>query len=278
MIFNIMEREISANGAGFRFLQPKVLWQSRNILYHLIKRDFLVTYKQTALGVLWALIKPLSMSLAIVFVFREMADFPDYGYPYILIAISALSIWEFFSSTIGKGSNSLVDERELITKISFPRIVIPMSSSVNNIAGLLINLMITMILMIFYQIPFLVNLLLIPFIYVLVIGLNLSCNLLLSTANVFYRDITNIVPFALRLGLFVSPVGFTLNMVPEKWQLLYSLNPLVGIIELMRYSILGEQFLPPTSCLVMSGITLAVLFFSSIIFFAKVERRFADVI
>jgi len=271
-------RVMKYGGNKYRFIRWSVIWDARFILIGLLKRDLLITYKQTLLGAFWTLIKPMAMSAAIFFVFKKVGQFPTFGAPYLLIALSAFTVWEFFSSSVGKGNTSLVDERDLITKINFPRIIIPLSTSMHNVIGLAINQIVIFGLMVYYGSPFTINLLLIPIIYVLVFIANLSTNLLLSTANVYYRDIRNMVPFALRLGLFISPVGFTFKVIPEEWRLLYSLNPLTGIIELMRFSILGEQFLPETRYLICSGFSLFFVLILSLFVFGKYERRFADII
>lgn len=273
-----MERIIKANDSSFRFLSPNKLWRARTILFFLIRRDIVVTYKQTLLGVLWALIKPIALSLIFVFVFKELADFPDYGFPYILISLCALSIWEFFSSAINKGSSSLVDERDLITKINFPRVLIPVGASVSNTVAFGLNLILIIVLMVIYEVPFSFRLVLIPLIVFALLIINIAFNLWLSSLNVFFRDVEQIVPFALRLGLFLSPVGFTLKSVPEEWQLLYCLNPMVSVIELMRYAVLGNQFLPDLNCILMSTCSLLIILGGGLYYFGKSERKFADVI
>ncbi|WP_420385207.1 ABC transporter permease [Roseivirga sp.] len=259
-------------------MKLSILWQSRGILFHLIKRDILVTYKQTLLGVFWAILKPLIMALVIAFVFGRLGNFPSYGLPYILIALPALSFWEFFSSSVNRGSICLIDDRGLITRISFPRIILPLNASLRNTLGLVINLIVIIAFMFHYKIPMTLNLLMIPLVYFSTILLNFGVNLWLSTINVFYRDVMTLVPFLLRAGLFISPVAFTLESVPVEWRQIYCLNPLVGIIESMRFCVLGSSFLPDSQCLIISGISLICLLLSGLFLFGKYERKFADVI
>lgn len=273
-----MEKCINYTDTGFRFMKPSVLWKSRGILFHLIRRDILVTYKQTILGVFWTALKPLAMAMVIVFVFGRLGSFPDYGLPYILIALPALSFWEFFSNSINRGSICLIDDRGLITRISFPRIILPLNASLRNTLGLIINLAITVGFMLYYEVPITLNLLLLPVVYIFTFLLNFGINLWLSTINVFYRDVMTLVPFILRAGLFISPVAFTLQSVPPKLQKLYCLNPLVGLIESARFCFLGREFLPDFQCLLISGASLLALLLSGLYLFGKCERKFADVI
>ena len=259
-------------------MKPKVLWRSRNLLFHLIRRDLLVSYKQTILGAFWTVLKPLAMAMVIVFVFKQIGDFPDYGQPYLLIAISALAFWEFFSSAVNRGSICLIDDRELITRANFPRILLLLNASLRNTVGLLINLVLVFIFMAYYGTPFTINLLWVPGIFVAVVLLNLSVGLWLGTINVFYRDIGTMVPFVIRLALFLSPVGFTLKSVPAAYQPVYSLNPLVAIIETMRFCVLGDSFFPGWQCIAIGALSLFILLVSGLFIFGKYERKFADII
>lgn len=218
------------------------------------------------------------MAVVIVFVFGRLGEFPSYGLPYILIALPALAFWEFFSSSVNRGSICLIDDRGLITRISFPRIILPLNASLRNTVGLVINLLVALAFMLYYEVPITVNLLLIPLVYLSTVLLNFGINLWLSTLNVFYRDVMTLVPFMLRAGLFISPVAFTLDSVPANWQALYCLNPLVGIIESVRFSVLGEDFRPDLQCLLISGSSLAFLLISGLYLFGKCERKFADII
>ncbi len=273
-----VEKLISHKDTGFRFMKPLTLWKSRAILYHLIQRDMLITYKQTILGVFWTVLKPLVMAAIIVFVFGRIGRFPDHGLPYILIALSALAFWEFFANAVNRGAICFVDDRDLITRVNFPRIILPLNAALRNTVGLIINLTVICVFMLYYDQPITFRFLLISLIYVATVLLNFGVNLWLGTLNVFFRDVGTLVPFLLRIGLFVSPVAFTFDSVPEQWQRVYSLNPLVGIIEAMRYCVFGDQFLPSWDCLFLGSISLVFLLVSGAYFFGRNERKFADVI
>lgn len=259
-------------------MKPSVLWKARHIFYHLLRRDILVTYKQTVLGVFWTVLKPMLTAAIIVLVFKRIGNFPSYGFPYILISLSALTFWEFFSNSVNRASICLIDDRDLITRVSFPRIVLLINAAFRNSLGLIINLVVTIGFVIYHDLPVLTNLFWFPAIYLCCLLLNLALGLWLGTLNVFYRDVTTLVPFLLRVGLFISPVGFTLNSVPESWRPIYCINPLVGIVESMRYCILGEQFRPDFTCLFIGSISLFLLLISGLYLFGCQERKFADLI
>lgn len=273
-----MERIIRSRQHVFSYLNLKRLWEVRTAILFLLRRDILVTYKQTVLGVAWNIIRPLITALIIVFVFDQIGNFPDFGIPYFLLAMSALIIWEFFSNAVNWGSVCLLDDREIITKMNFPRVILPFNASIRNLLGFGINLVLTLMGLIYYGLPLHFNLvyvfLSLPVLVLFIFGVNLW----LCTINVFYRDIQAIVPFLLRIGLFVSPVGFTLHSIPEEWKMIYAINPLVGIIEVMRFAFFGEVFLPDFKVLGLGLITTIVLLVSGLWLFGKFERRFADVI
>lgn len=272
------ERFIKSTDDGFKFLKPKIIWDSRTILFFLIRRDLLLSYRQTVLGIFWNILKPIVTTLIIVFVFKKVGQLPDYDLPYFLIAISGVIVWEFFSSSVNGGSICFTDDREIVTRVNFPRVLLPFVASLRTTIGFITNLLIILSALIFYKLPITVNFLVIPLIYLFIVLFNFGINLWLSTINVFYRDIQAVVPFILRIGLFVSPIGFSFQSIPEEWKFIYSFNPLVAIIESMRFCILGNTFLPDFYMLVTGFISITILIFTGIWFFAKNERKFADVI
>lgn len=273
-----MTKHIRSNNKRFRQVGFSAIWQSRELLLHIIKRDLLVTYKQTLLGVGWVAIQPVAMALSIIFVFEHIGSFPDYGVPYILIALTALVCWDFFAGAVNKATTCLTDDRDLIVRANFPRIVLLINASLKNLPGPLINMCVLFGFMLYFDVPFSFSLLLVPLVIIAVAVLNLALGLWLGTLNVFKRDFATLVPYMLRLALFVSPVAFTLKSVPEQWQLLYSLNPLVAIIESMRFLVLGESFRPEFFCIAVGASSLAILLISGIYLFGVNERKFADVI
>ncbi|MBE1300493.1 MAG: hypothetical protein GJ680_11385 [Alteromonadaceae bacterium] len=273
-----MEKHIHRNTNHFHRIAPSTIWEARELLVHIMKRDLLVTYKQTVLGVAWVAIQPILMAYSIIFVFDYMGHFPDYGVPYILIALSALICWDFFSGAVTKGCTCLVDDRDLIIRANFPRVILLINAALKNSPGPFINLLVFAGFMMYLDMPFLVTFLLLPLVFLSIALLNLALSLWLGTLNVFKRDVGALVPYLLRLALFVSPVAFTLNSVPEQWQLIYSLNPLVAIIETMRFCLLGEQFRPELFCLLAGGFSLLFILLSGLYIFAINERKFADII
>lgn len=273
-----MKKIIRHDDKRFRHVNLPAIWHAREILFHLMKRDIMVTYKQTLLGVGWVVIQPVAMALSIIFVFDHIGSFPDYGVPYILIALSALVCWEFFSGSVAKGTTCLIDDADILVRSNFPRIIFLLNAALKNALGPIINLGVLFGFMVFFNIPFTWNLVLLPFVLALLVLLNLALGLWLGTLNVFKRDIGTFVPYLLRLALFTSPVAFTINSVPEDWQLLYSLNPLVAIIETMRFCILGEAFRPDLNCMIVGACSLALLLLSGIYIFGSNERKFADII
>lgn len=273
-----MEKKISYQDKSFRYLHPLVLWRARTLLVHLIKRDLLVSYKQTFIGMTWVLIKPFAMSLTIVFVFDRIGQFPDYGFPYLLIALSAMTLWEFFSNAVSRGCICIVDDRDLIVRANFPRVLLAINSALRNSIGFFANLVLVFAIMVYYQVPISVNIIFIPIIFIFTLLLNLSLSLWFGTLNVFFRDVQTLIPFLIRIGLFISPVAFTLQSVPEQWKSLFSINPLVGLIESLRYCLLGEKFWPGTETLLIGVTSLTVLLLSGVYVFGKNERKFADVI
>ncbi len=273
-----MERVVRSRQGVFDFLNFGRLWESRTAIIFLLRRDVLVSYKQTLLGVLWNVLRPVLTAAIIVFVFQRLGEFPDFGIPYFLLAMSALIIWESFTVAISWGSVCFTDDRNIITKMNFPRVILPFNAALRNTIGFVINLLLTLILMAIYGIPFLWSFLLIPLVYVSLVLFGFAAILWLSTINVYYRDIQAIVPFVLRIGLFISPVGFTFQSIPEAWRLIYSLNPLVAIIESMRYCLFGDVFKPDAVTLFTGGISMVVVLCSGLWLFGKYERRFADVL
>ena len=262
----------------FGFLNFKKLWEVRTAIFYLLRRDIFVTYKQSVLGITWNILRPVLTALIIVLVFDQMGNFPNFGIPYFLLAMSALIVWEFFSNAVNWGSVCLLDDREIITKMNFPRVILPFNASIRNMLGFAINLILTFMGLVYYGLPFSWEMLLIFPAMIALILFIFGINLWLSTINVFYRDIQAIVPFILRIGLFVSPVGFTLHSIPSEWKSLYVLNPLVGVISIMRFAFFGEAFKPEMSVIWMGLSTLLVLLGSGLWLFGKFERKFADVI
>jgi len=216
------------------------LWRYRELFYVLAWRDISVRYKQTIIGVLWALLRPLLTMLVFTLVFSRIAKLPSEGTaPYAIMVFAGLLPWQFFSTSLTESSNSLIDNSNLISKIYFPRLIVPTASVVVSFADFLISFIILMGLMIWYQFLPGWQILSIPLFIALAFLASLGPGLLIASLNVKYRDFRYVIPFIVQLGLYVSPVGFSSALVPEQWRLLFSLNPMVGVIDGFRWAILG---------------------------------------
>lgn len=256
----------------------KDLWTYRELFYFLSWRDILVRYKQTAIGIAWALIRPFLTMVVFTVVFGNLAKLPSGGVPYPILVFSALLPWQFFSSALTECGNSLVKNSNLISKVYFPRLIVPASGVIVSFVDFLISGMILLALMAWYNFVPDWRILTLPLFTLIAFAAAMGAGLWLAALNVKYRDFQYIVPFIVQFGLYISPVGFTSNIVPEKWRLLYSLNPMTGVIDGFRWAILGEE-----SKLYLPGFTLsmglvALLLVSGIWYFRKTERTFADVI
>ncbi len=254
------------------------LWQYRELFYFLAWRDILVRYKQTVIGIAWSVIRPLLTMVVFTFVFGKLAKLPSGGVPYPILVYSAMLPWQFFANSLSESSNSLISNANMLSKIYFPRLIIPTSAVVVSLADFLISFIILAALMVWYKFIPGWRILSLPFFLFLALIAAMGFGLWLASLNVKYRDFRYIVPFIVQFGLYISPVGFSSSIVPEKWRLLYSLNPMVGVIDGFRWAILGKgaQIYWPGFCLSLA-LTLGV-FIWGVWYFRKTERTFADVI
>ena len=255
------------------------LWRYRELFFFLAWRDILVRYKQTVIGVAWAVLRPFLTMIVFTVVFGKLANLPSEGQaPYALMVFSALLPWQFFSNALSDASESLIGNANLISKIYFPRLIIPASSIITGFVDFLISAVLLAGLMVWYQFVPDWRLLTLPFFIAIAFATAMGFGLWLTALNVKYRDFRYVVPFVVQLGLYISPVGFSSGIVPEQWRLLYSLNPMVGVIDGFRWAILGGE-----SNIYMPGFLLSLLITSvalawGIYFFRKTEKTFADVI
>ena len=255
------------------------LWRYRELFYFLAWRDILVRYKQTVIGVAWAVIRPFLTMVVFTVVFSKIAKLPAPGsVPYPLLVFAALLPWQFFSTALSESSGSLIGNANLISKIYFPRLIVPASSVITSFVDFLITLAIMAVLMLWYQFLPDWRLFLLPAFIILAFATSFGIGLWLCALNVEYRDFRYIVPFIVQFGLYVSPVGFSSSIVPEKWQLLYALNPMVGVIDGFRWSLLRGQTPFPLSAFSISVFVSVALCATGIWYFRKMERTFADVI
>ena len=254
------------------------LWRYRELFYILAWRDISVRYKQTAIGVIWAVLRPFLAMVIFTVVFGRIAKMPSNGIPYPILVFAAMLPWQFFSNALSEGSNSLVLNNNLISKVYFPRLIIPAGAIITSLVDLLISAGLLGVLMVWFRFLPDWRLFTLPFFTLLAFLAALGPGLLLTALNVRFRDFRYIVPFIAQFGLFISPVGFSSDVIPENWRLMYSLNPMVGIIDGFRWAICrGEShiFLPGF----MLTVTVIVFFlWLGFWYFRKTERGFADVI
>jgi lipopolysaccharide transport system permease protein len=255
------------------------LWHYRELFFILAWRDVTVRYKQTFIGVAWAVIRPFLTMVVFTIVFSKIARLPaPNAVPYSLLVMAGMLPWQFFSTALGESSNSLITNSNLISKIYFPRLIVPAGSVITSFVDFLITLGMMAVMMLWYGFAPDWRLLLLPAFVLLAFAASFGMGLWLSALNVEYRDFRYIVPFIVQFGLYVSPVGFSSSIVPEKWRLLYALNPMVGVIDGFRWSLLrGQTPLSPIALLASVALTL-VFCASGVWYFRKMERTFADVI
>lgn len=256
----------------------KDLWRYRELFYFLAWRDVLVRYKQAVLGVAWSVIRPLLTMLVFTVIFGRWAKLPSYGVPYPLLVLAAMLPWQLFINAIQEGSNSLVSDRNMITKVYFPRLIAPASSVAVAVVDFLISVALLALFMAWYRVIPGIRLLAIPFFAALAVVAALGATSWLSALTVKYRDFRFVVPFMVQFGMYASPVAFSSRIVPERWRLLYSFNPMVGIIEGFRWAILGQTGVVNWTVILFSIVGVAALLVSGIWYFRRTERTFADVI
>jgi lipopolysaccharide transport system permease protein len=255
------------------------LWRYRELFYFLAWRDILVRYKQTVIGIAWALVRPFLTMLVFTFIFSRVARLPAPGsIPYSLLVFAALLPWQFFSTAMAEASNSLIGNANLISKVYFPRLIVPAGSVITSFVDFLITLGLMAVMMVWYGFLPDWRLLALPLFIALAFAASLGVGLWLCSLNVRYRDFRHIVPFIVQFGLYVSPVGFSSNIVPESWRLIYACNPMVGVIEGFRWALLRGQSPLSGSALIISTLITSFLCLSGIWYFRRTEKTFADII
>jgi len=255
------------------------LWRYRELFYFLAWRDILVRYKQTVIGIAWAILRPFLTMVVFTVVFGRFAKLPaDGNVPYAIMVYAAMLPWQFFSSAFTEASNSLIGNANLISKVYFPRLIIPTSSVITSFVDFLISAFVLVGIMFWYQFIPTWRVVTLPLFSLIAFTASMGAGLWLTALNVKYRDIRYIVPFIAQFGLYISPVGFSSNIVPEQFRLLYSLNPMVGVIDGFRWAILGEASQIYWPGFALSLLMIVALLISGIIFFRKTERSFADII
>ncbi len=261
---------------GWHMLNWRELWAYRELLWVLTSRDIKVRYKQTVLGAAWAIIRPVLTMLIFSVVFGTLAKMPSDGFPYPVFVYAALLPWTFFATAISTSGQSLVSSTNLVSKVYFPRLIIPLSSIGAGLVDLAISTSILLLMMLWYGVGWSMNLLAAPALLLAVIFIALGVGTLLSALTVAYRDFTHLTPFIVQIWMYMTPVIFPVSLVPERWQWLLYLNPMTGLIEGFRSAFLGKAF--DLQGLGISFVMAVVIFVIGITYFEKVERRFADII
>ena len=254
------------------------LWRYRGLFFFLAWRDILVRYKQTVVGILWALLRPLLTMLVFTMIFGKLAKLESGNVPYPVLVFAALLPWQFFSSAFTEAGNSLIANSNMISKIYFPRLVIPISSVIVSFIDFLISFVILIGLFLWYGYLPDWRILTLPLFVLMAFTAAMGAGLWIAALNVKYRDFRYIIPFVVQIGLYISPVGFSSAIVPEKWRLYYSLNPMVGIIDGFRWAIMRGDSSLYWPGFMLSLLLIAVIFITGIYYFRKTEKSFADVI
>lgn len=252
------------------------LWEYRELLAALSIRDIKVRYKQTVLGAAWAILQPLTTMIIFTLIFGRLAKIPSDGFPYPVFVYSGLLAWTFFASAVSTSGASLVGSSQLVSKIYFPRLIVPIASIGVSLMDFLVSSIILLLLMLYYQIPWTVNLLAVPLLMTGVITTALGVGTLLSALTVSYRDFRYVIPFMVQIWMYITPVVYPISFVPEKWRWLLLLNPMTGYIEGLRSAFLGKPF--DFIAIGVAALFSLVLFLSGLTYFRNKEKRFADVI
>lgn len=262
---------------GWVSLRLRDLWEYRELLYFLVWRDIKVCYKQTALGIAWAILQPFMTMVVFSIFFGRLAKVPSDGMPYPVFTFCALLPWQLFANALTSSANSLVANQQLITKVYFPRLIIPISAVVAGLLDFGISFLVLLGMMFYYGIVPTTAVLTLPFLILFAIATALAVGLWLSALNVQYRDVRYTIPFLTQFWLFVTPIAYPSSLVPESWRTLYSLNPMVGVVEGFRWALLGKTGeIGPL--VIVSALVVAILLFGGLVYFRRMERTFADIV
>lgn len=263
--------------SGWAPVNIKEIWIYRELLFFLAWRDISVRYKQTALGALWAIIQPFFTMVVFTIFFSRLAKLPSDGVPYSVFSYSSLLPWTYFSSSLIAASNSLVGNQQLVTKVFFPRLVIPIAAILPPLLDLAIAFTVLICLMAYYGIVPTLNIVWLPVFLIQAVLTALGLSLWFSALNVKYRDVRHTLPFFIQFWLFASPIVYPASLVPEPWRIWYGLNPMTGVVEGFRWALLGTGDVPGWPMLVSVCVTLFILI-SGAYYFARMERNFADIV
>lgn len=262
---------------GWVSLKLRELWEYRELLFFLTWRDIQVRYKQTALGAVWAVIQPFMTMVVFSLFFGRLGQIPSDGVPYPIFSFAALVPWTLFAFALGQASNSLVGNANLIKKVYFPRLIIPVASTLAGVLDFVIAFMVLLGMMLYFGILPTANVIWVPLLVLLALVTALGVGLWLSALNVQFRDVRYTVPFLTQLWMFATPIAYPSSLLPEQWRTLYALNPMVGVIEGFRWALLGTDTAPGAMVLV-SAIAALAIFVGGMFYFRRMERTFADTV
>jgi lipopolysaccharide transport system permease protein len=266
-----------APSKGWVSLKLHELWEYRELLYFLIWRDIKVRYKQTALGASWAIIQPVFTMLVFSLFFGHLGKIPSDGIPYPIFSFAALVPWTFFANGLSQSSNSLVGNANLITKIYFPRLIVPLASVFSGIVDFLLAFVVLLAMMLYYGMLPTLHVLWLPLFLLLALVTSLGVGLWLSALNVQYRDVRYVVPFVTQFWLFATPIAYPSSLLSEPWRTVYGLNPMVGVVEGFRWALLGSNTVPGP-IIAVSSIVAVITLVSGAFYFRRMEKTFADIV
>jgi lipopolysaccharide transport system permease protein len=262
---------------GWVSLRLHELWDYRELFYFLVWRDIKVRYKQTALGMAWAIVQPIFTVVIFSVFFGRLAKIPSDGIPYPLFSFAALVPWTFFSYGLNQSSNSLVGSANLITKVYFPRLAVPMASIVAGTVDFLLAFVVLVAMMLYYRVPPTPNIMFLPLFFLLTVVTSLGVGLWLSALNVKFRDVRLILPFLVQLWMFATPIAYPSSLLHGSWRNIYGLNPMVGVVEGFRWALLGVKS-PPGVMVFVSAVIAVLLLMGGVIYFRRMEITFADLV
>jgi len=263
---------------GLAALNLHDLWVYRELVFFMIWRDVKVRYKQTLLGAAWAVLQPFLSMVVFTIFFGNLAKVPSDGVPYPIFTFTALLPWQLFSKALQDAARSLVSNRHMITKVYFPRLVLPLSSIISGLVDFAIAFLVLLGLMFFYKTPLRWEMLTLPLFLLLALVTALGVGLWFSALNVLYRDIAYVMPFLAQFWMFITPVVYPASMIPENWRILYYLNPMTGVVEGFRWALLGTLTTLPVSMIVLSIVISFVILITGLFYFRRMERLFADMV
>lgn len=262
---------------GWVLLDLREIWSFRDLLFILMMRDVKLRYKQTLLGIVWVILQPLVSSMIFAVIFGLFASLPSDDSPYLLFVYAGILPWNMFAGALQRAGNSLVGDSRLISKVYFPRILIPMASAFAVIVDFFVALAVMLVFLVIFELPLTLNILVLPVLLIVTLVISVGLSTMFSALNVYYRDFSYALPFLVQLWMYASPVVYSTNLIPERFKLLYALNPMVGVIEGFRWALLDTISFPWGT--LGSSVVIGVIILSfSVAVFQRVERNFADVV